>query len=87
MRGDFSVRRFIPPLFVTLNLKTMRNLQLTDDEVELVKNALLYTHDRKLGLIPTNARLLDKTMTDPIIASANRYMDLANEITNGDKDV
>jgi hypothetical protein len=64
----------------------MRTIQLTHEEIETIKTALQYVHDRKLDIVSQNRKTLGEETTAKILEQANKYFD-TQDIFDGDRDV
>ena len=64
----------------------MRTIQITHEEVEIIKRALQYVYDRKLDTISQNKKVLGDEATDKIKNQANKYFD-TQSIFDGERDV
>jgi len=64
----------------------MRTLQITHEEIELIKKALQYVYDNNLEIIKNNKKILGEATCAKIIETANMYWDVQN-IFDGERDV
>ena len=64
----------------------MRTIQITHEEVEIIKRALQYVYDRKLDTISQNKKVLGDEATEKIKEQANKYLD-TQSIFDGERDV
>ena len=64
----------------------MRTIQITHEEVEIIKRALQYVYDRKLDTISQNKKVLGDEATNKITSQANKYFD-TQSIFDGERDV
>jgi len=64
-----------------------RYLELTHDEIVLIKNALQYVYDRKMDSIKKNEKIMESNEQQIMLNSANKYFNLQDEINSGGKDV
>lgn len=64
----------------------LRTIQITHDEIETIKIALQYVHDRTLDIVSQNRKTLCEKATSKIIEQANKYFD-TQDVFNGERDV
>ena len=65
----------------------MRTLELTNEEIELIKKALGHMYLTRLDIVKANRNLLEDDAINSILKTANECEDLNCEISEGEKDV
>ena len=54
----------------------MRTIKLNDEQIETIKMALQYAHNRKLEIVSKNREILGEEATSKILEQANKCFDL-----------
>ena len=65
----------------------MRHLNITDEEIELLKSALECVYSSRLDIISKNRNVLSEEAVKEILNAANKYDDLRNKITEENNNV
>jgi len=64
----------------------MRTIQLTDEEIALIKTALQYVYDRKLDIVQQNRKTLGEEATAKIMEQSDKFWDV-KYVFDGERDV
>jgi len=64
----------------------MRTIQLTHEEIELIKIALQYVYDRKMDILSQNRKILSDEATDKLLEQAHKFFDV-QDVFDGERDV
>lgn len=64
----------------------MRSIQLTHDEIEIIKTALQYVYDRQLDIIAQNRTILGEESAIKILEKAKIFNN-TQDVFDGERDV
>ena len=64
----------------------IRTIEITHDEIEIIKNALQYAYDKNLELVRNHKKILGEDASKKVLEIANKFFD-AQDIFSGDRDV
>jgi hypothetical protein len=64
----------------------MRTIQLTHEEIEIIKTALQFVYDRQLDIVSNNRKVLGDETTAKIIENAGKYFD-TQSVFDGERDI
>ena len=57
----------------------MKNIKVTSEELELIKNALYFIYDKQLDMLKQNRSALSDEAAKSELDSANVYINILNE--------
>jgi len=67
-------------------MKFDRTIQLTHEEIELIKMALQFVYDSELEIVKANRKVLGEKAVKEIIEKANKFFDV-QDVFDGERDV
>lgn len=65
----------------------MRTLKISHEDIALIEAALQYVYNRKLDHIKQSINIINAQEKVEILNSANRYLDVFDQLQNGEFDV